>query len=63
MLAPNLIRVEFGSNYPSEVQGHVMLMLEKYLREMGFEASVEKHIKGDDSKLRVRMTQEERDKL
>lgn len=63
MLPHNHIKVEFGSDYNDDVQASTMFKLELLLRQQGFNAQVFKEIKGDDSKLRVRMTKEERAKL
>ena len=45
-------------------QGEALLAFEKHLRHLtGLDVRVHKHLKGDDSKLRVMMTQAQRDKL
>lgn len=55
--------VKFGSSIPSDLQGRVMLAMEKSLREVGLPAEVFKATMPDDSKLRLKMTPEEREKL
>ena len=55
--------VDFGRAVPPDLQGRVMLHLEKELREAGCPACVFKRTAPDDSKLRLRMTDEERRKL
>lgn len=55
--------VEFGSAVHPDVQGRAMLVLERYLREQGLPIEVFKKTMADDSKLRLRMTSEERQKL
>ena len=56
--------VKFGEEIPSEMQGVALLAFEKHLRSLtGMDCRVFKDKMGDDSKLRIRMTQAERDKL
>ena len=55
--------VDFGKAIPPDLQGAVMLHMEKELREKGVPAEVFKATKPDDSKLRLRMTPEERKRL
>ena len=57
--------VHFGANIPPHVQGPALLEFERILRKLapGLWIEVFKEIKGDDSKLRVMMTKEERDRL
>mgnify|MGYP001574710007 FL=1 len=55
--------VEFGKAVHPDMQGRVMLYMEKFLREHGVPAEVFKKTALDDSKLRLRMTAEERLKL
>lgn len=56
--------VKFPPGIPLEVQGPVLLAAEKSLRDAtGLDIRVVKDLMGDDSKLRVMMTQEKRDKL
>lgn len=58
------VNVKFDDNIPAEVQGISLLAFEKHLRALtGMDIRVFKDKMGDDSKLRVRMTQSERDKL
>ncbi len=63
MLEPNHVQVQFGSGIPNEYQGKVMMAMERSLRELGVPAEVFKETLGDDSKLRVLMTPEQRAKL
>ena len=62
---PLHVVVKFGSDIPASVQGPALLAFERLLREMapGKWIEVFKDIKGDDSKLRVMMSKEERAKL
>lgn len=55
--------VEFPSGVPADLQGRVMLNMERSLRENHVDAVVEKRTMPDDSKLRLKMTDEERAKL
>ena len=55
--------VDFGSGIPPDAQGRVLLNMERTLREAGVAAEVFKRTAPDDSKLRLRMTTEERKKL
>ncbi len=57
--------VQFGKGIPSSVQGPALLEFERVLRGLahGLWVEVFKEIKGDDSKLRIAMTQEERSRL
>lgn len=55
--------VDFGKGIPPDLQGHVLLQMERTLRERGVEAEVFKRTAPDDSKLRLRMTTDERLKL
>lgn len=62
---PLHVVVRFGSDVPSDVQGAAMLQFERDLRARmpGQWVEVFKDNKGDDSKLRMAMTQEQRAKL
>jgi hypothetical protein len=62
---PLHVIVKFGSDVPSDVQGSAMLQFERDLRQRmpGKWIEVFKDNKGDDSKLRMAMTKEQRDKL
>ena len=62
-LPPLHVIVRFGSDIPDTAQGEVMLAMEKDLRKLGIKAEVFKETMGDDSKLRVLMTPDERAKL
>lgn len=55
--------VDFGKAIPPDLQGRVLMGMERSLREAGVEAQVFKRTMADDSKLRLRMTDEERKKL
>ena len=55
--------VDFGRAIPPDLQGRVMMAMERTLRENGVPAEVFKKTMADDSKLRLRMTDEERAKL
>lgn len=57
------VLVDFGAAVPSDIQGRVLLQMERTLRESGIPAEVFKRTAPDDSKLRLRMTTEERKKL
>lgn len=57
------VLVRFGKDIPPDLQGRVMLHMEKELREAGLDAEVFKKSIGDDSKLRSSMTAEQRAKL
>lgn len=62
---PLHVVVRFGSDIPGDIQGPAMLEFERDLRRRmpGKWVEVFKENKGDDSKLRMMMTQEERAKL
>jgi hypothetical protein len=56
--------VRFGEGVPSEAQGVSLLAFEKHLRTItGLDCRVFKERMGDDSKLRIKMTPAERDRL
>lgn len=56
--------VRFPPEVPLNVQGPLLLFMEKSLRaSTGLDIRVVKDLMGDDSKLRVRMTIEQRNKL
>jgi DnaJ-domain-containing protein 1 len=55
------VTVKFGQQH--EKEGEFLLAIEKLLRTSGEDFRVFKERMGDDSKLRVKMTQQERDKL
>lgn len=55
--------VRFGAGVPADVQGRVMLDMEKKLRELGVPAEVLKETMEDDSRLRRSMTPEQRARL
>ena len=58
------VTVIFDEAIPAEAQGPALMAFEKQLRQTtGLDVRVFKQRMGDDSKLRVRMTKEERDKL
>lgn len=56
--------VRFGEDVPSDAQGVVLLEMEKRLRKItGLDCRVFKEKMADDSKLRIRMTPAERERL
>ena len=57
--------VHFGAKIPGRVQAVALLEFERTLRRLMPEAWIEvfKEVKGDDSRLRMMMTPEERKKL
>ena len=56
--------VKFPPEIPLDIQGPFLLDAEKSLRaSTGLDVRVVKDLMGDDSKLRVRMTIQQRDKL
>jgi len=55
--------VDFGKLIPPDLQGRTLLQMERTLREHGIPAEVFKRTMADDSKLRLRMTDDERAKL
>ena len=57
------VTVTFGKGIPSDLQGKVMLHMERTLRENGLPAEVFKPTCEDDSKLRRNMTPLERARL
>jgi hypothetical protein len=62
-IPPLHVIVRFGSAIPDWLQGATMLSMETAMREAGVKAEVFKETMGDDSKLRARMTPEQRAKL
>ena len=58
-----MIPVTIKFEKPHEKEGEFLLAIEKLLRTSGEDFRVFKERMGDDSKLRVKMTQQERDKL
>lgn len=58
------VLVTFPSAVPTAVQGHALLQMERELRaSTGLDVRVVKTLQGDDSRLRVMMTQAQRDRL
>ena len=55
--------VDFGKAIPPDTQGKVLLQMERSLREAGIAAEVFKRTMVDDSKLRLKLTTDERQKL
>lgn len=56
--------VKFPPGIPLDAQGPALLLMEKALRQTtALDVRVVKDLMGDDSKLRVRMTLEQRAKL
>lgn len=65
-IPPLHVQVKFGEQIPYAVQGVALLALEKHLRDLTDHKlwiEVFKETMGDDSKLRVMMTPEQRKKL
>lgn len=63
-MKPLEVIVRFGSAVPEPAQGPALLSLEKHLRALtGLDCRVFKERMGDDSKLRIMMTQAQRDAL
>jgi len=63
-LRDNQVIIQFAPNIAGEHQAKAMLQFEKWLRTItGQEIEVFKEVMGDDSRLRVMMTVEERAKL
>ena len=60
---PHDVIVDFGKAIPSDEQGPVLLQMEMSLRERGIPAEVYKRTMPDDSKLRLKMTDDLRAKL
>lgn len=63
ILPPFHVIVDFGRSIPSDVQGVVMLAMERTLREQAIPAEVFKRTMADDLKSRRNMTPEQRAKL
>jgi len=64
MLSKYNVLVKFGNEVPSEAQAKALMALEKQLRQSTkMDIRVFKDKMGDDSKLRIRMNPEERNKL
>ena len=58
------VTVRFGDGIPPDAEGPALLALEKHLRQItGLDCRVFKERLGDDSKLRIKMTPIEREKL
>jgi hypothetical protein len=56
--------VRFGDDVPSESQGPALMAFEKHLRSLTKQdVRVFKNRMGDDSKLRIKMTPAERERL
>jgi hypothetical protein len=61
---PLHVLVKFGDEIPSDAQGPALLAFEKMLRQStGLDCRVFKNRMGDDSKLRIMMTKEQREAL
>lgn len=59
-----VVTVRFDERVPASVQGPALLAFEKHLRQLtGLDCRVLKERMGDDSKLRVGMTPEERERI
>ena len=70
MIPPLHVKVEFGKDVPHFVQAKALFRFEQILRDIAEQETgkrlwieVFKDIKGDDSKLRVLMTPEQRKQL
>lgn len=63
MTDPQLVFVRFDGVTDLDLQGRVLLALEKLMREWGIEAEVYKDTAPDDSRLRLAMTTERRSTL
>ena len=57
------VTVKFDEGVPSEAQGPALMEFEKNLRKTGLDIRVFKERMGDDSKLRIMMTKQERERL
>lgn len=57
------VEVRFGKGIGPDEQGRALLALERFLRERGVPACVHKEAMPDDSRLRLRMTEERRKEL
>ncbi len=63
-LRDNTVVIQFAKNIPAEAQAAAMMQMERGLRlTTGLEIEVFKEAMGDDSKLRAKMTEEQRSKL
>lgn len=59
----NEVMVKFGDGIPGPAQAKVMFDMELALQKLGYDVRVLKETMGDDSKLRVLMTPEERERI
>jgi len=58
------IVVQFGADIPENQQGPALMAMERRIRRAsGLDIRVFKDKMGDDSKLRIRMTKEERERI
>ena len=58
------VKVHFPEGIPLNAQGHTLLAFERHLRSLvELDVRVVKDLKGDDSRLRVMMTPQQREKL
>lgn len=63
-MSPYEVTVTFPTGFPSDAQGRALLAFERTLREITqMEVHVFKKKMGDDSKLRMAMTAEERNQV
>ncbi|MES2367378.1 MAG: hypothetical protein V4563_15990, partial [Pseudomonadota bacterium] len=63
-LRDNQVIIQFAKNIPPEAQGAAMMQMERGLRlTTGLPIEVFKEAMADDSKLRAKMTPEQREKL
>lgn len=59
----NEVLVKFGSGVPPLVQGKAMFDMQLWLNKMGYDVKVFAETRGDDSRLRALMSDEQRAKL
>lgn len=59
----NEVLVKFGSSISGQAQAKAMFDMEVTLQKMGHDVRVFKETKADDSRLRIKMTPEERERL
>ncbi len=63
-LRDNQVIIQFAKNIPPEAQAAALMQMERGLRiTTGLPIEVFKEAMADDSRLRAKMTQEQRDKL
>jgi hypothetical protein len=63
-LRDNQVVIQFGANISGDVQAKAMMQFEKWLRTLtSQDIEVFKEVMGDDSKLRAKMSDQQRAKL